>query len=198
MGNLGSSEASKANDDINSSLRKEKARIESEIKLLLLGAGESGKSTIAKQMKFLFMDGFNKEERDSYKGIIASNTVGSMRVLVAAAADMGIDIKEQKEAAERFMSDTSGTQFSGTLTPSIGKDVKALWSDPGIKATFARSSEFQLNDSAAYYFDNIDRLVSPDYQVSQEDVLRSRTKVYIQIILDYCFVLLFYNLFYLL
>lgn len=184
MGNLcgsqgayGSSpEDSKANDDINSSLRKEKARIESEIKLLLLGAGESGKSTIAKQMKFLFMDGFNKEERDSYKGIIASNTVGSMRVLVAAAADMGIEITEQKEAAERFMSDTSGTQFGGALTPSIGKDIKSLWTDPGIKATFSRSSEFQLNDSAAYYFDNIDRLVAPDYQVSQEDVLRSRTK----------------------
>lgn len=180
MGNLcgtqGNSEASKANDDINSSLRKEKARIESEIKLLLLGAGESGKSTIAKQMKFLFMDGFNKEERDSYKGIIASNTVGSMRVLVAAAADMGIEIATHKEAADRFMSETSGTQFSGTLTPAIGKDIKALWSDTGIKATYSRSSEFQLNDSAAYYFDNIDRLVANDYQVSQEDVLRSRTK----------------------
>lgn len=122
------------------------------------------------------MDGFNKEERDSYKGIIASNTVGSMRVLVAAAADMGIEI-EQKEAAERFMGDTSGTQFSGSLTPAIGKDIKTLWADPGVKATFARSSEFQLNDSAAYYFDSIDRLVAPDYQVSQEDVLRSRTKV---------------------
>jgi guanine nucleotide-binding protein G(i) subunit alpha len=182
MGNLcgsqvhGSPEEAKANEEINSSLRKEKARIDSEIKLLLLGAGESGKSTIAKQMKFLFMEGFNNEERESYKGIIASNTVGSMRVLVAAAADMGIEITEHKEEAERFMNETSGSQFSGALTPAIGKDIKALWSDPAIRATYARSSEFQLNDSAGYYFDSIDRLVAPDYQVSQEDVLRSRTK----------------------
>jgi GTPase SAR1 family protein len=182
MGNLcgsqgaGSPEEKKANEDINSTLRKEKARIDSEIKLLLLGAGESGKSTIAKQMKFLFMDGFNNEERESYKGIIASNTVGSMRVLVAAAADMGIDVTEHKEAADRFMAETSGSQFNGALTPSIGKDIKALWSDPSIKATYGRSSEFQLNDSAGYYFDSIDRLVAPDYAVSQEDVLRSRTK----------------------
>lgn len=183
MGNLcgtqtayGSPEEAKANEVINAELKREKTRIDSEIKLLLLGAGESGKSTIAKQMKFLFMEGFNKEERDSYKGIIASNTVGSMRVLVAAAADMGIEITEQKEAADRFMSDTSGTQFSGALTPSIGKDIKVLWQDPAIRATYARSSEFQLNDSAGYYFDSIDRLIAPDYTVSQEDVLRSRTK----------------------
>lgn len=182
MGNLcgsqsyGTPDEAKKNEDINKELRSEKQRIDAEIKLLLLGAGESGKSTIAKQMKFLFMDGFNKEERDSYKGIIASNTVGSMRVLVAAAADMGIEIVEQKEAADRFMSETSGTQFSGTLTAAIGKDIKALWSDPAIRATFARSAEFQLNDSAAYYFDSIDRLIAPDYTVSQEDVLRSRTK----------------------
>jgi len=174
--NFGSPEEAKKNEDINQELRKEKSRIESEIKLLLLGAGESGKSTIAKQMKFLFMDGFNKEERDSYKGIIASNTVGSMRVLVAAAADVGIEIVEQKEAADRFMNETSGTQFSGALTPAIGKDIKALWQDPAIKATYARAAEFQLNDSAAYYFDSVDRLVAPDYTVSQEDVLRSRTK----------------------
>eukprot|EP00026_Physarum_polycephalum_P008188 Phypoly_transcript_08267.p1 GENE.Phypoly_transcript_08267~~Phypoly_transcript_08267.p1 ORF type:complete len:388 (+),score=56.20 Phypoly_transcript_08267:98-1165(+) len=176
QGPVGSPEEAKANEDINTSLRKEKSRIDSEIKLLLLGAGESGKSTIAKQMKFLFMDGFNNEERESYKGIIASNTVGSMRVLVAAAADMGIEIKEHKDAADRFMSETSGSQFSGALTPSIGKDIKALWSDPAIKLTYSRSSEFQLNDSAGYYFDSIDRLTAPDYQVSQEDVLRSRTK----------------------
>ena len=177
QGSFGSPEESKANDEINTTLRKEKARIDSEIKLLLLGAGESGKSTIAKQMKFLFMDGFNNEERESYKGIIASNTVGSMRVLVAAAADMGIEITEHKEEAERFMAETSGTQFSGALTAAIGRDIKALWSDPAVKSTYVRSSEFQLNDSAGYYFDSIDRLVANDYQVSQEDVLRSRTKV---------------------
>lgn len=182
MGNLcgapaaGTEEEKIQNEAINQELKKEKARIEAEIKLLLLGAGESGKSTIAKQMKFLFMEGFNKEERDSYKGIIASNTVGSMRVLVAAAADMGVEIVDHRDVADRFMSDTSGAQFSGALTPAIGKDIKALWSDPAIRTTYSRSAEFQLNDSASYYFDSIDRLIAPDYTVSPEDVLRSRTK----------------------
>ena len=38
--------------------------------------------------------------------------------------------------------------FTGEFTPSMAKDVKTLWSDSGIQQAFARSAEFQLNDSA--------------------------------------------------
>jgi GTPase SAR1 family protein len=51
-----------------------------------------------------------------------------------------------------------------------------LWGDPAIKTAFSRSNEFQLNDSAGYYFDAIDRLVQPDFIPTEQDVLRSRTK----------------------
>jgi len=180
MGNLcsgstGSPEDQKKNDSINNELRKDKARLAAEIKLLLLGAGESGKSTIAKQMKIIHLDGFSKEERESYKSIIASNTLGSMRVLATAAQDMGLELQgENKEAATRIITDAH--QFNGTLTVAIGRDIKSLWSDPAIKTAYSRSSEFQLNDSAGYYFDAIDRLTQPDYIPTEQDVLRSRTK----------------------
>ena len=104
MGNLcggghkGTPEDNKANAQINQELRKDKTRLESEIKLLLLGAGESGKSTVAKQMKIIHLDGFTKEECESYKSIIAANVVGSMRVLVKAAADMGFNISEDNRS----------------------------------------------------------------------------------------------------
>nr|CAD2155886.1 unnamed protein product [Meloidogyne enterolobii] len=37
------------------------------VKILLLGASDSGKSTIAKQMRILHTDGFTHEERQHYK-----------------------------------------------------------------------------------------------------------------------------------
>ena len=54
-----------------------------EIKMLLLGAGESGKSTVLKQMKLIYIDGYNAQERDAYKEIIYSNTILSMRCVSA-------------------------------------------------------------------------------------------------------------------
>ncbi len=35
------------------------------------------------------------------------------------------------------------------VTPEIGRDIKALWADSGIKAAFDQSAKFQLLDSAA-------------------------------------------------
>jgi guanine nucleotide-binding protein G(i) subunit alpha len=180
MGNLcggshkGTPEDNKTNDQINADIRKAKSRIDNEIKLLLLGAGESGKSTIAKQMKIIHLSGFSKDECESYKSIIAANTVGSMRVLVKAAADMGFNISaENREAASRVCDDKL---FTGVLTQAYGRDIKALWEDAAIRSAFARSASFQLNDSAGYYFDAIERLVQHDYVPTPQDVLRSRTK----------------------
>jgi len=122
----------------------------------------------------LHLDGFSKEEIDSYKSIIAANTIGSMRVLVRAAADMGYSISaENSDAAARVCDDKL---FAGVLTPALGRDIKHLWEDEAIRSTYSRSASFQLNDSAGYYFDAIGRLVHPDYVPTLPDLLRSRTK----------------------
>ncbi|CBY13077.1 unnamed protein product [Oikopleura dioica] len=44
------------------------------------------------------------------------------------------------------------------------------------KTRLSRSREYQLNDSAQYYLDSIQRLCAPDYIPSEQDVLRSRVK----------------------
>merc|ERR1712000_695369 len=44
--------------------------------------GESGKSTFAKQMKILFLDGYTEEELSSYRNIIRSNCIMGMRTLL--------------------------------------------------------------------------------------------------------------------
>lgn len=54
------------------------------------GAGESGKSTVAKQMKIIHLDGFSEEERNSYKSIIYNNTISSMKNLVNAVKDLNL------------------------------------------------------------------------------------------------------------
>lgn len=73
------SQISIGNDEIEAQIKKDRMMAKNEIKMLLLGAGESGKSTVLKQMKLIHHGGYTRNERDSYKEIIFSNTVQSMR-----------------------------------------------------------------------------------------------------------------------
>ena len=58
----------------------------------------------------------------------------------------------------------------------MADDVQKLWADKGVQATYKRRAEFQLNDSASYYFDAIERIAAEDYIPTEQDVLRSRAK----------------------
>lgn len=50
-------------------------------KLLLLGAGESGKSTLFKQMQTIYGKGFSDAERKNFVHIVHANVVYAMQVL---------------------------------------------------------------------------------------------------------------------
>ncbi|KAI8621081.1 guanine nucleotide binding protein, alpha subunit [Chytriomyces sp. MP71] len=53
-------------------------------KILLLGAGESGKSTILKQFKVIYGSGFTEEDVKSYRAAILGNVVLCAKALVTA------------------------------------------------------------------------------------------------------------------
>merc|ERR1711907_288260 len=71
---------------------------------------------------------------------------------------------------------TNEILFEQKVTPEIAEAVKALWKDPGIQAIYERANEFQLIDSAAFFFENIDRICADDYVPSADDVLRARAR----------------------
>jgi GTPase SAR1 family protein len=172
---LGSGEDGKRNKDINKELASERKNMGRVVKLLLLGAGDSGKSTIAKQMKIIHLDGFSEEERMSYKTAIANNVLTSVRTLIHQSSRMGYHLQRTNEIRAQKILDIPRDQ-EPVITKELGEEITQLWLDPAIKSTFARSSEYQLNDSTQYYFDNIARISSPGYIPTEQDVLRSRVK----------------------
>lgn len=169
-------DADKKNRKIEHDIKKSKAEASKEIKLLLLGTGESGKSTIAKQMKILHTEGFSKEDLLSYKPVVFHNTVSSMRTLITAATDqfkMSLQ-PENEEAAKRIMSISLADLNS--LSSQMVKDISTLWGDSTILKAYERNNEYQLIDGAAYCFENIDRFAKDDFTPTVADVLRVRAK----------------------
>jgi GTPase SAR1 family protein len=150
--------------------------LESEkIKLLLLGAGESGKSTIFKQMRVLFGAPLTEDEKNQITPVVYSNTIASMKLLVQAALDMGYLEKispENKESFELIQS----TPESAAIDISIGNAIKNLWNDEGILLAWNRRSEFQIVESVKYYFNEIDRIKEEDYVATQQDLLLARVR----------------------
>jgi hypothetical protein len=53
---------------------------------------------------------------------------------------------------------------------------KALWADKGIQKTYENRAKYQLNDSAAYFFEKLEVVSTPGYVPTEQDVLRSRVR----------------------
>jgi len=141
-------------------------------KLLLLGAGESGKSTLFKQMITIYGKGFPEQERLSYVPIIHNNIITSMKTLCKQSHTYG-HVSDSHMASRNLIDELKGDE---EITPDLGNHIYILWKDEGIKATYGMRPKFQLTDSAAYFFDKIKEVSSPDYLPSQQDVLRSRVR----------------------
>jgi len=147
------------------------------VKLLLLGAGESGKSTFFKQMKIINLNGYSDKEREDFKKIVYSNILGNAVALLEGSQKLGVAISpDNKEAAQRVFSVDAAQDFGENGLTVLVPDLKKLWSDPGIQTCYTRSSEFQLNDSTDYFFQNLDRIVQKDYIPNVDDILRIRIK----------------------
>ncbi|KAH5382105.1 guanine nucleotide-binding protein subunit alpha [Parastagonospora nodorum] len=170
-------EGKQRNEEIENQLKRDKMMQRNEIKMLLLGAGESGKSTILKQMKLIHEGGYSRDERESFKEIIFSNTVQSMRVILEAMESLELPLDDQRAEYHVQTIFMQPAQIEGdSLPPEVGNAISVLWKDAGVQQCFQRSREYQLNDSAKYYFDSIDRIAAPDYIPNDQDVLRSRVK----------------------
>lgn len=66
------------------------------------GAGESGKSTIVKQMKIIHETGYSREECEEYKPVVYSNTIQSLMTIIKAMDQLGINITDRNDIVCHF------------------------------------------------------------------------------------------------
>ncbi|XP_028658277.1 guanine nucleotide-binding protein subunit alpha-14-like [Erpetoichthys calabaricus] len=167
-------ECQRINQEIDRQLRRDKKDSRRELKLLLLGTGESGKSTFIKQMRIIHGSGYTDEDRRGFTKLVYQNIFTAMQSMIRAMVPLGISFKtpENIKNAQRISS-VEVDQVT-TLGSSDAAAIKVLWNDPGIQECYDRRREYQLSDSAKYYIVDIDRIASPSYVPNQQDVLRVR------------------------
>ncbi|XP_010122013.1 PREDICTED: guanine nucleotide-binding protein G(t) subunit alpha-3-like [Chlamydotis macqueenii] len=145
-----SKESAKRSRELEKKLQADAEREARTVKLLLLGAGESGKSTIVKQMKIIHKDGFTYQERMEFRPVIYSNAVQSILSIVKAMPKLGISYENPARTEdERKLCAMATTLEDGDMSSELAELIKQLWRDGGTQACFARAAEYELNDSAA-------------------------------------------------
>uniref|UniRef100_A0A6G1SMZ4 Guanine nucleotide-binding protein G(O) subunit alpha n=1 Tax=Aceria tosichella TaxID=561515 RepID=A0A6G1SMZ4_9ACAR len=163
---------------IEKNLKEDGIQAAKDIKLLLLGAGESGKSTIVKQMKIIHDSGFTPEDFRQYKPVVYSNTIQSMVAILRAMQSLQISFADYGREQDAKMVFDIVTRMEDTepFSEEFLQAMKRLWTDAGVQQCFQRSNEYQLNDSAKYFLDDLDRLGRKDYMPTEQDILRTRVK----------------------
>ena len=139
-------EALRRSRQIDKQLQQERRSLKQEIKILLLGAGESGKSTFIKQMRILHGKDYSEADRLDFRHTIYHNLLKGTKILVEARRRLQIPLQDPKN--EQNGQIISSYHRDGELTdeefhPYVAP-LSQLWRDSGIQSTVKRSNEFQL------------------------------------------------------
>jgi len=184
MGTICSVQQASPEDVINQEIEKKNKDdykdIGKEIRILLLGTGEAGKTTIAKQIQLAFVGDLSVEDRLVDVPIIFKQVIKNLKTLIRESPHFNTTLTFDQERATRITqikdSITDTKFFTDQFTPEVWEDIKILWSDKSIQETFNNSHKFILDDSTKYFLDKVDTLKSKSYTPNDMDYIRSRVK----------------------
>ncbi|CAN0024488.1 unnamed protein product [Discosporangium mesarthrocarpum] len=142
-------------------------------KVLLLGPGEAGKSTVLKQLKCIYKGGIPIAEQRMHGRAILKNTIQCMQAILEAMRPLGLSVDSRLRGAKNRV---AALDESGGLTPAIAKDIAGLWKDKGVQLAYGQRHRFWILDAAAYYFKHVERFASEGFSPNEEDMIMARAR----------------------
>ncbi|XP_006798607.1 guanine nucleotide-binding protein subunit alpha-11-like [Neolamprologus brichardi] len=98
-------ESKRINAEIDKQLRRDKRDSRRELKLLLLGTGESGKSTFIKQMRIIHGAGYSDEDKRGFIRLVYQNIFTSMQSMIRATETLKIPYKYEDNRVVQLLQD---------------------------------------------------------------------------------------------
>lgn len=158
-----------------SSLHFETEPNQIEMKVLMLGTGESGRTTVVKQIQRIV--NAQDTSKVDYKQQIRRNALMAIQTLIQAADELNVSIEDEhhKQVAKQIML-LDATHANTLLQPELAKNVSALWQCPAFKKLYARRAEFWSTDATPYYLNEVERIAAIDFEPNEEDLLMTRIR----------------------
>jgi len=167
-------EAAARNRKIDTENKRDADADKRKVKLLLLGSGESGKSTIFRQMRLLYGDRYNDEARIEQTSNVYSSIIKNMKILIKKSKSHTNLTPENQTTGEELLQLPVGEH--AFIDQALGEKLKRIWDDPGAQATWKARAEFQIQDALKYYCNELDRISKENYIPNVADILRIRIR----------------------
>jgi hypothetical protein len=126
-----------------SKLSRKQTHAQPKVKILMLGIGGSGKSTIIKQLR-LKHKGFGSIRR-VFLPIVLSNTLESIQSILRAMSSMNLSVASE---LQHIVTEVVNTGISEDSNIELFQNIALLWRDDNVKLCFSQSNKYQLLDSA--------------------------------------------------
>lgn len=94
-------EQRRINQEIERQIKKDKRDQRKELKLLLLGTGESGKSTFIKQMRIIHGSGYSDEDKRTFIKLVYQNIYMAMNSMIRAMEALKIPYKNEQNEVNK-------------------------------------------------------------------------------------------------
>jgi guanine nucleotide-binding protein G(i) subunit alpha len=137
-------------------------------KILVLGSGDSGKTTLLKQMQILFGKGFSNRERREYKQLMTQFIISAIMNLIDASSGLRPSNAEHVRTIKRM------DDADHVITAAEASAVFQLWNDPAIQAAFV--DHVGVHESAKYFLPQVQEMTADTYQLTDADVLQLRVQ----------------------
>ncbi|PPQ84829.1 hypothetical protein CVT25_015123 [Psilocybe cyanescens] len=157
-------------------LKEAKAKLASQVKVLLLGSGDSGKSTILKQMRLIHKVPFSAQEIEHYRQLVFDNLTRGLRYLLDAMEDMELAVSEENLPHLELIDGVRDIRDGEPFPVAYYMPLKSLWEDPDVQKAWARGNEAALPENLSYFYEDLERLFDPAYQPTEQDIIRCRAR----------------------
>lgn len=161
-------------NDAEKLLQEAKEEEKYNFKILLLGAGESGKSTVVKQIKIIWNVQPTAIEIRQCIEALQRNCIEAIQTLLTALKVLNLSLKNPSLQSMADM--VMGLDQNCRVNPELAESVDTLWKDEGVQQTYARRNDFWHMDGTPYYLNEVYRIAAFDFVPNEEDMIWARIR----------------------
>uniref|UniRef100_A0A0R3RTV1 Guanine nucleotide-binding protein G(Q) subunit alpha n=1 Tax=Elaeophora elaphi TaxID=1147741 RepID=A0A0R3RTV1_9BILA len=131
-------------------------------------------------MRILHLNGFTEEDKSHYRRSILRNIVDSVAKMLQACETYRVVhehvIQEKADIFMKFYEEIDLNEENAKLVISqeMANIIQEIWKSSSMQFIYEKRFNYQLLDNVKFFLNSLERITSPDYSPTTQDILQCR------------------------